>query len=266
VGYTNAGKSTLFNRLTAAKVTVADRLFATLDPTIRRLHNSAGPEVLLADTVGFVQRLPHELVVAFRATLEETLNADLLLHVVDAGAADAAHKRDQVNRVLARIGAGTIPQLEVWNKWDQVSADRVVDILPPEPAPDFGPETGLQSGPQSDANRPGPVKISAATGAGLSALVAALNAYFDRDRLHKRLLVPPAQGRLRSCLYRMGRVESEQCTGSGEALITVSLARADWERLCRTDALQTYELPPLGPGQRREATPAGEVAERAWGT
>jgi len=118
VGYTNAGKSTLFNRLTRAGVYTADQLFATLDTTTRRLHMPDGSAVVLSDTVGFIRRLPHTLVAAFRATLEETIHADLLLHVVDASSADRDAQIAAVNQVLEEIGASSVPQVLVFNKID----------------------------------------------------------------------------------------------------------------------------------------------------
>jgi GTP-binding protein HflX len=119
VGYTNAGKSTLFNRLTRAGVYAADQLFATLDTTTRRLHTASGAGIVISDTVGFIRRLPHTLVAAFRATLEETIHADLLLHVVDAASEDRAAQIVAVNQVLAEIGADAIPQILVFNKIDR---------------------------------------------------------------------------------------------------------------------------------------------------
>jgi GTP-binding protein HflX len=119
VGYTNAGKSTLFNCLTRAGVYAADQLFATLDTTTRRVHTGNGARVVLSDTVGFIRRLPHTLVAAFRATLEETVHADLLLHVVDASSEDRGAQIDAVNQVLAEIGAQGMPQLLVLNKIDR---------------------------------------------------------------------------------------------------------------------------------------------------
>lgn len=118
IGYTNAGKSTLFNRLTRAQVYVADKLFATLDPTLRRLYIPDFGNVIIADTVGFVRHLPHELVESFRATLEETRDADLLLHVVDASDAEHIAKMQAVTAVLEQIGAAAVPQLLVYNKID----------------------------------------------------------------------------------------------------------------------------------------------------
>ena len=124
VGYTNAGKSTLFNRLTRAGVYAADQLFATLDTTTRRVHTGNGARVVLSDTVGFIRRLPHTLVAAFRATLEETVHADLLLHVVDASSEDRDAQIAAVNQVLAEIGAQAIPQVLVMNKIDRHAASR----------------------------------------------------------------------------------------------------------------------------------------------
>jgi GTP-binding protein HflX len=119
VGYTNAGKSTLFNRMTRAGVYAADQLFATLDTTTRRVHSENGARIVLSDTVGFIRRLPHTLVAAFRATLEETIHADLLLHVVDASSEDRDAQIEAVNLVLVEIGADAVPQVLVMNKIDR---------------------------------------------------------------------------------------------------------------------------------------------------
>ena len=145
VGYTNAGKSTLFNRLTDAGVYAQDQLFATLDPTLRRLELPEAGAVILADTVGFVSKLPHELVAAFKSTLQETTEAALLLHVVDAGAAQRSEQVAEVEDVLGQIGAAEVPRIEVYNK---------LDCLP-------GAEPRLE---RDEAGRPIRVWLSARTG------------------------------------------------------------------------------------------------------
>ena len=155
VGYTNAGKSTLFNRLTKANVYVADQLFATLDTTSRKMFAEGEGEIVLSDTVGFIRHLPHSLVAAFRSTLEETVQADLLLHVVDASNPNRDDQVSEVNKVLAEIEAGDIPQLLVLNKVD------MTDIPP-----------GVQ---RDDYGRICRVFLSAKSGAGLDGLRLALS-------------------------------------------------------------------------------------------
>ena len=162
VGYTNAGKSTLFNALAKARAYEADKLFATLDTTTRRIYVPEAGEMVLSDTVGFIRELPHSLVAAFRATLEETVRADLLLHVVDSAAPSREQQMADVNAVLAEIGADRIPQLEVWNK---------IDV------------SGLAPGLERDEyGRISRVLVSARTGAGLVELRSAL-AEAARERL-----------------------------------------------------------------------------------
>ncbi len=155
VGYTNAGKSTLFNALTHAEAYEADKLFATLDTTTRRVYVAGAGQVVLSDTVGFIRDLPHELIAAFRATLEETVRADLLLHVVDSASPNRAQQAEDVNKVLAEIGADSIPQLPVWNKTDL---------------------SGLAPGAERDEyGRIWRVLVSARTGAGLAGLREAVS-------------------------------------------------------------------------------------------
>jgi len=210
VGYTNAGKSTLFNALTTAGVLAEDKLFATLDPTMRRLQVPGLGEVVLADTVGFISHLPHALVNAFKATLEEVANADLLLHVVDATYPDLAERIEQVDRVLEEIGARELPTILVLNK---------VDALP-----DGG--AGLCAG--FDAAVP----VSARTGAGLDTLLAVI-----ADRLGIappiEILLGPGEGRTRAYLYQVGAVLEEAVREDGSTAILVRADPAILERIRR---------------------------------
>jgi GTP-binding protein HflX len=213
VGYTNAGKSTLFNRLTESRVYVADKLFATLDPTLRRLElENVGP-VILADTVGFIAHLPHKLVEAFKATLEETLRAELLLHVVDAASDDREGNMYQVQDVLGEIGAEDIPQLLVFNKLDL-----------------------LEQSPRLERNadgRPERIWLSAATGAGVDLLFEAIAELVGHDMVSEELYLDPNQGSLRAAFYDMGAVEHEDYAENGVAHLSVRLPRADWNRLMK---------------------------------
>jgi GTP-binding protein HflX len=172
VGYTNAGKSTLFNALTKAQAYAADQLFATLDTTSRRLYLGDAGSVVISDTVGFIRELPHQLVAAFRATLEETIHADLLLHVVDAASPVRMEQIEQVNAVLSEIGADRIPQILVWNKIDAA-----------------GLEPALEHDEYDRIRR---VFISAQTGAGLDLLREAV-ADFAKLNTAARLDRPPVQ-------------------------------------------------------------------------
>ena len=213
VGYTNAGKSTLFNYITDSGVYAADQLFATLDPTLRRLElENVGP-VVLADTVGFIAHLPHKLVEAFKATLEETLNADLLLHVIDAASDEREDNIYQVHEVLQEIGADEIPRLEIYNKLDL-----------------------LEQKPRIDRNADGVperVWLSAATGDGVSLLLQAVSEVVGQDMVDEQLEIAPDQGGLRAALYRLGAVESENYSDDGVAHLQVRLPRADWNRLMK---------------------------------
>jgi len=207
VGYTNAGKSTLLNRLTTAGVLVEDRLFATLDATTRRLQLPGGEPVLLTDTVGFVRKLPHQLVESFKTTLDVATEADLLIHLVDAAADDVEAQLQAVRAVLAEIGAGDRPELLVVNKAD-VARDRAQRIA---------------------AEHPGAVVISAATGSGIDALLVMIG---DRLRGMRRLstfLVPYDRGDVVAALHRAGEVLSETATDEGMRM-RVSIERADQGR------------------------------------
>jgi len=185
VGYTNAGKSTLLNRMTGADVLVEDRLFSTLDPTTRRLRLSGGETVLVSDTVGFVQRLPHQLVESFRSTLEEVVDADLLLHVVDAGSPDAEQQIVAVHAVLREIGADAVPELLVLNKGDVAAPGDVKALL----------------GAHPDA-----VVVSAITGEGVTVLLDTIGARIRALAPIVELLVPYERGDVVAALHREGEV------------------------------------------------------------
>jgi GTPase len=185
VGYTNAGKSTLLNRITSAGVLVEDRLFSTLDPTTRRLRLPGGETVLVSDTVGFVQRLPHQLVESFRSTLDEVVDADLLLHVVDGSSVDAPAQIDAVHTVLREIGADTVPELLVINKADVAAPDAIKELLYAHPAASV---------------------VSAATGVGTDGLLDALSARLRAMAPIVEFLVPYDRGDVVAALHREGEV------------------------------------------------------------
>jgi GTP-binding protein HflX len=223
VGYTNAGKSTLFNRLCNAEVYAADQLFATLDPTLRRFDLPGFGPLVLADTVGFVRKLPHELVAAFRSTLEETLQADLLLHVVDAHDPERQTRIEQVNEVLAEIGAGDVAQILVYNKCD-LSAE------PPRLLRDLdGRVTRLW--------------CSAASGAGMELLEQALSDFFVADQLQGWLFLPPECGRLRAQIYRTGQVLQDLPEGTGGWWMEVRISEQELDALYRREG-RSYSLQP----------------------
>ena len=212
VGYTNAGKSTLFNALTRSEVYAADQLFATLDPTLRRLElDDLGP-MILADTVGFIRHLPHKLVEAFRATLEESSNSDLLLHVIDAHGDERDQQVEQVHAVLGEIGADDLPMLEVYNK---------IDLLE-----DCAPR--IQ---RDDQGRPVRVWLSAAQGQGLELLKQAISELLGEELFIGTLCLAQSLGRLRAQLFASNAVRSEQHDEQGNSLLALRLARSELNRL-----------------------------------
>lgn len=212
VGYTNAGKSSLFNAITVADVYAADQLFATLDPTLRRLQLAEVGPVVLADTVGFVRHLPHDLVAAFKATLQETQEADLLLHVVDYANPQKDENIDSVNEVLAEIDAQDIPQLIICNKIDLLS-DRSAKI-------DYD-ETG----------KPIRVWLSANEKQGLDLLEQALTQLLGREMLNTQLKIPPADGKLKALLYEYQCITHERYDELGNWLVDIHIQQADFARL-----------------------------------
>ncbi len=211
VGYTNAGKSSVFNRLTQANVYAADQLFATLDPTLRKLTLPKLGKIILADTVGFIRDLPHELVAAFRATLEETQLADLLLHVMDSHEEDIADIRAEVDLVLKSIEADQIPQLLIYNK---------IDL-----------RAGAQ--PRIDRNsegKPWRVWLSAKTGEGFDLLEQALVEILGEGMLQTEVRLGPESGKLRAELYALKVIKNEILLDEGGWLLKLEIPAADYKR------------------------------------
>jgi len=218
VGYTNAGKSSLFNALTGASVYSADRLFATLDPTMRRVELPDQVAMILADTVGFIRHLPHGLVAAFRSTLEEVRFSDLLIHVVDASHPDRFEYQKQVEQVLTEIGADAVPRLTVMNKidikGDPAHADR----------DSFGARTR--------------VFVSAKTGAGMDLLLEILSERLGPHRVRAIVRFPITEGRLRSRLYSLGTVLTEMVEGD-DLVVAIELSREQCRWLANEQGVQT---------------------------
>ena len=223
VGYTNAGKSTLFNAVTDSDVYAADQLFATLDPTLRRLElNDLGP-IVLADTVGFIRHLPHKLVEAFRATLEESSNSDLLLHVIDSHEPERMEQIEQVMVVLGEIGAQDLPMLEVYNKLDLLE--------------------GVEPQIQRDADgKPQRVWVSARDGRGLDLLRQAIAELLGNDLFVGTLRLSQRFARLRAQFFQLGAVQSEEHDEEGQSLLAVRLPRVELNRLVSREGLQPLEF------------------------
>jgi len=234
VGYTNAGKSTLFNELTKSEVYVADQLFATLDPTLRRLQLLPNFQIVLADTVGFVRDLPHELVAAFRSTLQETRDADVLMHVIDQSDPNHMDRVNQVNAVLEEIGADKVPQIIVYNKIDKT------DMSP-----------GYQAGElDSEYPRNPLVWLSALKKIGLKYLHQALLDQFKNHHIAGTLSLNPSEGRIRSDLYKLGAVLSDSTLNDGSWLLNIHMNRIGFKQFCKKhqispEQLKFTESPPI---------------------
>lgn len=222
VGYTNAGKSTLFNALTQANVYVANQLFATLDPTLRRVKLPNQREIILADTVGFIRHLPHDLVAAFRSTLQETIDADLLLHVIDSHDDQLELYREQVNKVIAEIGAEHVPQIEVMNK---------IDLGGQEPHIEVGTGTN-----------PTRIYVSASNNLGLEALLEYLGEYFAGTIFKGTLTLKPQHARLRAKLYTDKAIQQESVTEIGDFSLEVSIDQRRLEQYLREENLSLDDL------------------------
>nr|WP_281496353.1 ribosome rescue GTPase HflX [Marinobacter sp. S0848L] len=223
VGYTNAGKSTLFNQVTTSTVYAADQLFATLDPTLRKLELPDIGSVVVADTVGFIRHLPHKLVEAFRATLEETRQASLLLHIIDCHDERRDENIEQVENVLLEIGADEVPQLQVFNK---------IDLLD-----DFAPRID-----RNEEGIPVRVWVSAITGEGMDLLFDAVVERLAEDVVHHFVLLGPADGKLRALLHEAGSVLSEEHRESGDTVVEVRLQNRDWMQLLSRAGVSQEEV------------------------
>jgi len=222
VGYTNAGKSTLFNALTDAGVYVKDQLFATLDPTVRRLDLPEGEHIILADTVGFVRDLPHELVAAFRSTLQEAREADLILHLIDASDPNRWQRVRQVNSVLKQLDADQVPQIRVYNKIDKLDRE-----------------------PRMTNNRHGEgraVWLSAVTGEGLPMLKEAIANRLRQKTTHRTIHLQPAQGRQRAKLFELGAVLNEEVLEDGSWMLELRMAEKDLRRFLKRENLQIEQV------------------------
>ena len=221
VGYTNAGKSTLFNRLTGAGVMTANQLFATLDSTLRRLRTPGGRAVLLTDTVGFIRDLPHDLVASFQATLEEAQEADLLLHVIDVDQRQRRERIAAVNQVIERIGAAEVPRIEVYNKIDR------------------HPEQDARLEQTGQGAR---VWLSAQTADGIDALLASIDRQLGQNIRPRALKLPVTAAPLRAKLFNIGAVRHEDVNADGGWDLQVELEDARLHQLCRETRVDISKL------------------------
>jgi len=223
VGYTNAGKSTLFNTMTNAEVYAADQLFATLDPTMRKVDVAEKGPVIFADTVGFISHLPHRLVDAFRATLEEAANADLLLHVIDAAAEERATNIKRVEEVLLEIDAHRLPTLMVYNK---------IDLL----------EDAQPRIERNAEGQPVAVWLSALNDQGLDLLFQAVSERLPGQLVHKTLQLLPNQGALRAAMYSQKAVLNETVDDRGAINLEIKLQESDYLRILKAAGLKPEDL------------------------
>lgn len=223
VGYTNAGKSTLFNRLTGADVRAADQLFATLDPTLRRVELDSGRTIILTDTVGFIRDLPHDLVESFQATLEEVREADLLIHVIDVDHEQRQERIDEVNKVIDLIDAADVPQIEVYNK---------IDKYPEQTA-------RMETSENYPHKR---IWLSSQTGAGLELLREGIEQQLRHDRKPLYLNLPVTAGQLRAKLFDLGAVRHEDENEKGGWTMEVELEEFRLNKLCEEAHLDISQL------------------------
>jgi len=222
VGYTNAGKSTLFNKVTGSAVYAADQLFATLDPTLRRVNLPDQQAIVLADTVGFIRDLPHDLVAAFRATLQETIEADLILHVIDSNDEQRDYYREQVNNVIHELGADKVPQLEVMNKIDLT--EQVAHFE------------------EAHSGLPSRVWLSAVTAEGIPELLERLAEVFSKNVFKGRLRLHPALARLRAQFYEDEAIVEEKISEKGEYLLDICIQKRRLDELLDKEELTLDQL------------------------
>ncbi|MCF6299219.1 MAG: GTPase HflX [Thiomicrorhabdus sp.] len=211
IGYTNAGKSTLFNQMTSANVYAEDRLFATLDSTLRRVHLPGAGRVIFADTVGFIRHIPHDLVSAFRSTLEETREADLLVHLVDASDPNREEKIEDVQEVIREVGAESVPQLLVFNKIDRL-----------DPSVPAKVDRNSEGVPQR-------VWLSAQSGEGIDLLLESVASFFKGAFLIVSLTLKVEAGKRRAELYSLGTILEEGFDDDGNSLFKMSLTEQEWQ-------------------------------------
>ena len=223
VGYTNAGKSTLFNRVTGSDVYAENQLFATLDPTMRRIELADIGAVIMADTVGFISHLPHKLVEAFRATLEEAANSTLLMHIIDAAADERIRNIEQVELVLEEIGAAELPQLKVFNK---------IDLLG-----DVSPRID-----RDDTGKPVAVWLSAQSGLGCELLDQALSELLGTEMVVGQLLLSPQDGRLRAALYTQQAISAESFREDGVCVANLRVPKSDLLRILSAQKITLEDL------------------------
>lgn len=214
VGYTNAGKSSLFNRLTASQVYAADQLFATLDPTHRKIQLPGGQNAILSDTVGFIRHLPHDLVAAFKATLQESREADILLHVIDAADERKQENIQQVYQVLQAIGAAEVKTIEVYNKIDRLQ--QVTTKV--EPSLDGSPTR---------------IWCSAKSGEGMDLLKHTIIQQLEIEWQHLKLKLSPQEMKIRSELFALDVIKQEQIQQDGSIILDISISQADWQSLIK---------------------------------
>jgi GTPase len=207
VGYTNAGKSSLFNVLSSDDVYVQDQLFATLDPTLRRINLAQDVSLILADTVGFIRHLPHDLVEAFRSTLQETAEAQLLLHVIDSADGNRDANIEEVNKVLSQIDAGNIPCIQVMNKIDLTGTTPRIDV--------------------DDAGHVKRIWLSVESGEGINLLKQTLIDLFREQMVEGNLALSPADARVRARLFEIGAIRHESIDEEGRFLLQISISRRD---------------------------------------